>query len=216
MKVLKTTATKTETTATLDIFEGKDLPLKIKKKVAKDVGQYLIEQTLMDVNSSKSPVDGYGSFDPLTSKEYKLKKKGEVGNTRADLQLSGETLDALDFKVTEDGLTIGVFGDRAPIADGHNNLSGKSELPVRRFIPGEGESYRPAIQQEFDRIISDALAENGGVSPQDLSEITTKSSLYDILGDRLGLTSRSEIRLAVYRNEDLLELLRDEDLIDLL
>lgn len=163
-----------------------------------------------------SPVEGLGKFPSLVSKEYKKLKKSEVGNTKADLELSGETLNALSFKSTNDGLKLGVFGSRAPIFDGHNNLSGKSELPLRRAVPGEGENYKSSIRKEVDRIIADALSENEFVSPKDLQDINSKGALYDVLGDLLGLTSRSEIRLAVFRNESLLELLRDEELTEFL
>lgn len=214
MKVIKNTTTKGETSASIDLFEGLDLPKKVRDQVSEEVGQYLVEQTLMDVNDSKSPVEGYGSFPALTSKEYKAKKKLEVGSTKPDLQLSGETLNEFSFKVTSEGIKIGVFGDRAPVADGHNNLSGKSELPLRRFIPGEGENYSSNVQREVERIIADTLAENEVIEAKDLADVNSKGALYDILGDRLGLSSRSEIRLAVFRNQDLLDLLREEDLID--
>ncbi|HEY6435634.1 MAG TPA: hypothetical protein VIY47_03525, partial [Ignavibacteriaceae bacterium] len=154
-------------------------------------------------------------FPSLKSDSYKLKKKKEVGNNKADIQLSGDTLDAFDFKVTSDGLKIGVFGSRAPVADGHNNLSGNSELPLRRFIPDEGDSYKSSIVKEVDRIIADALSDTE-ISKSDLKGIESKSDLYDRLSGILGISSRSELRLAVFRNDSLLNLLEDEGLVDLL
>lgn len=216
MKVTKTTTSNSETSATIDLFEGLDLPKKVKEAIAEEVGQFIIEQTISDVTSQKSPVEGYGKFPALKSKEYKLKKKEEVGNQKADLQLSGETLDELDYKVTPEGLKVGVFGDRAPVADGHNNLSGKSELPLRRFIPDKGETYKADIAKEINRIVSDYLADNDVIEKKDLQGINSKSGLYNILGQRLGLASRSEIKLAVFRNDSLRNLLDEEDLLDML
>lgn len=175
-----------------------------------------MEQTLLQVADSKSPVQGEGTFKKL-SKEYKKKKDEEVGHTDPDLQFSGQMLDQVDYKVTSNGVTVGVFGDRAPAADGHNNLSGKSKLPTRRFIPGEGQNYKANIQKEVDRIISDVIAEQSDFKKSEFKNIGTKTDLYKQLETIFGtMLTRAELRLAVLRNEDLLDLLEELDIVDLL
>lgn len=158
-----------------------------------------MEQILLSVAARKSPVTG-DSFDPL-SKEYKAKKTGEGLAGVPNLELSGDMLDALDFRVTSDGIEIGVFGEDAPKADGHNNLSGKSLLPTRRFIPEEGESFTSSIEDEVNRIISDAIGEENAPDLDTLEEIESKTDLYDYLIPIFGLGSRTETKLAVLRSD---------------
>jgi hypothetical protein len=154
-------------------------------------------------------------FQPL-SKEYKKKKQEEGLEGVPNLEESGDMLDSLDFKVTRDGIEIGIFGKDAPKADGHNNLSGDSILPERRFIPAIGEGFTTSIEKEVDRIIADAMAEESKPSKQELDSIETKSGLYNYLSEVFGLTSRSELRLVVLRSDAWLDALSDADLLDLL
>jgi hypothetical protein len=216
MKVTKTTTTDKETSATIDLFDGAKVPKRIKNEVIDQVGQYLVEQTLLNVAESQSPVQGEGKFKAL-SKAYKGKKLEEVGHGKADLQFSGTMLDEVSFEPTKDGIRIGVFGERAPAADGHNNLSGESALPKRRFIPAEGQSYKANIEREVSRIISDVVAENSSFKKKDFEDISSKSGLYSRLEAIFGTAlSRAELKLAALRNEDLVDLLDDLDILDLL
>jgi hypothetical protein len=168
------------------------------------------------VSKRRSPV--YGSaFESLTD-EYKEKKQDEGLSGVPNLELTGEMLDQLDFRIEEDGILIGVFGDAAPRADGHNNLSGDSQIPTRRFIPDVGEQFRDGISNEVDRILSDSVAEE--ITEDQLESamegVETSSALYDRLGSLLNLTSRAEIRSTVLRSPMLFNLLGLLDLDDLL
>lgn len=215
MKVIKTTATKSETSASIDLFDGRDLTPKVKARIREEVGTYLVENTLADVSESKSPVQGE-SIPALKKGPYREKKLAELGTSRADIQFTGETLDEFQFKDTKEGIKIGVFGDRAVVADGHNNLSGKSDLTRRRFIPGEGQDYKKPYEKEVDRIIMDVISEETRFKKSDFDDITTKTELVRALRTKFGDMSVSEVTLAVYRNEDLLDLLTDLKLIKLL
>lgn len=158
-----------------------------------------MEQILLSVGSKKSPITG-DKFDPLT-KDYKKKKQNDGLQGVANLESSGDMLDALDYRVTKDGLEIGVFGADAPKADGHNNLSGNSLLPTRQFLPNEGEGFISSIEREVERIILDAVADDIKPDPSLLKLIETKSELYDYLMPLFGLDSRNETRLAVLRSD---------------
>lgn len=215
MKVTRTTTSKSETSASLDLFEGRKLPSSVKDQIREEVGTYLVEESLLAVSSAKSPVAGE-SFPGLIKGPYRKKKLEEVGNATADLQLSGETLDEFSFASTKDGIKIGVFGDRAPVADGHNNLSGKSQLPQRRFIPAEDQSYRPAITKEVDRIVADAIAESASFKKSDFKGVETFMELKAVLEARVGTMTRPETKIFIYRNEDLLDLLDSLDLVRLI
>lgn len=215
MKVIDKTISDSETSVEIDIFEGRKLPLKVKERIANDVGHYLVEQTLVAMNEKKSPVSGEGSFKAL-SKGYKKKKLEEIGSGEANLEFDGVLKDELDFEVTDKGVSIGVFGERAPAADGHNNLSGKSHLPTRRFLPDIGQNYKSEIKKEVERIIADALVEETTLKKSMFKNVETKADLYNKLMDIFGPMSRTELRLSVYRNEELTDLLSELDLLRLL
>ncbi len=212
MKVTGKTISDSETSVEIDLFEGRSLPLKVKKRIQEDVGNYLVEQTLVAMNEKKSPVQGEGGFKAL-SKNYRKRKLEEVGSGEANLEFDGVMKDELNFYPTKNGIEIGVYGERARAADGHNNLSGKSSLPTRRFLPDEGQTYKKSIQAEVDRIVADAISEEVGFKKSDFKGVTTKKELFDILAQKFGPMSRAELTLAVFRNEDLVEILSDLDLL---
>ena len=214
MKVIKTTVDDAETSVDIDLFEGRKLPLAVRQRVSDEVGNFLVEQTLISLDQKKSPVQGEGSFKPL-SPLYKKKKQNEVGNTDANLEFDGLMKDSLDFVPTKSGVRIGVYGERAPAADGHNNLSGNSNLPTRRFLPKEGQQYKANIEREVERIIADAIAEETTFKKSEFKNITSKKELYEKLAQTFGGT-RAEIALAVFRNEALVDLLGELDLVKLL
>lgn len=211
MKVIKTTVDDAETSVEIDLFEGRKLPLAVRQRVSDEVGNFLVEQTLISMDQKKSPVQGEGSFKPL-SPLYKKKKQNDVGSTEANLEFDGLMKDQLDFKPTKSGVRIGVYGERAPAADGHNNLSGDSSLPTRRFLPKEGQQYKENIQREVERIIADAIADETTFKKSEFRNIETKKELYEKLAQTFGGT-RAEIALAVFRNADLVDLLTELDLI---
>ena len=212
MKVIRTTATKSETSSTLDLFEGRSLTEDTKNKVREEVGAYLVEQSLVAISEVKSPVAGE-SIPALAKGPYRKKKLEELGNSSADLQNSGETLDALDWKPTAKGIKIGVFGDRAPVADGHNNFSGKSDLPRRRFLPGEDQNYRAGIQKEVDRIVADAVGEQARFLRGDFMGVGSRSELFQVIESKIGPLSKTEMKLFIYRNEKLFGILDSLNLL---
>lgn len=56
-------------------------------------------------------------------------------------------LDAMTVKAANGKITVEISGKQGDKADGHNNHSGDSQLPLRRFIPKEGEdTFRKGIR----------------------------------------------------------------------
>lgn len=215
MKVTGTTVDNTETSVEIDLYDGRKLPARVRERVADEVGNFLVEQTLIALEQEKSPVAGEGAFKALSPEYAKLKKR-EGGTPKPNLELSGDLKDQIDFKPTKSGVIVGVFGDRAPAADGHNNLSGKSKLPKRRFLPDAGQNYKKDIQTEVNRIIADVIAEETTFKAKDFAGVRTSTDLYEVLGEILGLSSRKEINLAVIRTQDLEDVLKEQGLYDLL
>jgi len=200
----------------IDLFEGRKLSKSVKEDISAQVGQYLVEQTSISISEKKSPIKGE-AWKKALSPEYAKLKLREVGNKESNLEFTGTMLDELTFEPTKEGVKIGVIGDRAPAADGHNNLSGKSSLPQRRFLPAEGQEYKGPIMKEVERIVADALASNSNVSARTFKGITPKKELYAKLNSIVGGgLSGPEIRLAVYRNDDLLDALKESGALDYL
>jgi len=215
MKVVGKTVDSTETSVTLDLFGERKLLKRVKERIQDEVGNFLVEQTLINMEKQTSPVAGAPNFAPL-SKEYAKLKRRDVGNARPNLEFDGEMKDQLNFKPAPMGIEVGYFGDRAPAADGHNNLSGKSHLPLRQTLPDEGQSYKRPIQAEVDRIVADIIAEETNFKASQFKGIESSAELYRYLKDILGLQSRSEINLAVIRSDDLLDVLKEAGMYDLL
>ena len=132
------------------------MPESQKSLVLDDVGEFLVASILRKVSEGKSPVDGFGSFEKLNKKYAKDFKSGD---RTPNLELTGDLLDSLEYRTSGDGLEIGYFDNAGEKtlgkADGHNNFSGKSQLPTRRFIPKDDELFISSIQNEIESIISE-------------------------------------------------------------
>jgi len=214
MKTLKAEATETKTASTLEFKdELKGLTRAQRQEVLDQIGELLVEQILDYVGDQKSPVTG-SAFKPL-SLEYAKRKKEEVGNTRANLDLFGDMLSAVDYKIREDKIEIGVFGSEAPKADGHNNISGDSKIPTRRFIPSQGQDFTAEIKGLIKETVDQYKAENLRLKKKDLKDIQNTDELYRYLKGELGDMSRASLKQLVLSSElavsldefDLLELL---------
>lgn len=139
-----------------------DVPEDIAADIRKDVGQYLVDAVLDRVGSGVSPVDGHGKWEQL-SEPYAEREKG--GRRLANLDLTGDMLNALKFKAADDGVEIGIWdAEEAQKSFGHNSgfkghpiLEGKA--PMRRFIPDEDEEFDPAIQVGIREIVNQRVEE---------------------------------------------------------
>jgi len=215
METIRNKTTGSETSATIDLAEElSGVPKAIKAEILDSIGELLVERTLNALASERSPVEGHGTFKGL-SQEYKKLKQSETGSGKANLDLTGSMINSIDFNVSGNKITIGVFGEDAPKADGHNNLSGASSLPTRRFIPEVGESYTSDIKQLILDEIRSKKAENADFSASDLNNIETKDELYALLSEVFGDESRSKVKEAVLGTA-MRELLDEFDLLKLL
>jgi hypothetical protein len=117
-----------------------------------DIAELIVDEIKIKLAKGESPVQGE-SFDPL-SEEYAKKEKN--GNRRPNLNLEGDLWDSLEAKFDGNKLVVGVFDSKeVPKADGHNNFSGESKLPQRRFIPSEDQSFRPEIMRKINILINE-------------------------------------------------------------
>lgn len=139
-----------------DPFEltGVELPKGAdKNEILKECSGFLVSSVLEYVGEQNSPVAGHGRFKKL-SKEYAKIKKSLGHPAIPNLELNSDMLNALDANPIRGGkIRLEVTGDEAAKADGHCNLSGKSELPTRRFIPDKDETFKKPIIDGLKEII---------------------------------------------------------------
>lgn len=202
IKAIESTATDSETSSTLEI----DAPDSVKQ----EIGEFLVEQILAKTSESESPISGYGKF-PALSKLYKTKKEESGRAGVPNLDYEGDMLSALDYEITDEGIKIGVFGDQAPKADGHNNFSGASSLPLRRFLPDVGEGFKKDISSEIEAILAERKVDET-VDTFDTEEIEdalsiveTKEEFFSILKDLTDIDEEYLLAGAVMANPTLLK-----------
>ena len=134
-----------------DPFEGKPTP-KEKKAALEEISFLVHAEILRKVSEGKSPVAGYGNFKKL-NKDYAKAQKG--GDTTPNLELTGDMLTSLEVKPSRGKIVVQIKGKQGDKADGHNNHSGESQLPLRRFIPADDEFFSRDIEQSINAIIQD-------------------------------------------------------------
>jgi hypothetical protein len=94
-------------------------------------------------------------------------------------------LNALEFQIKDSAIEVGVFkSSEVGKADGHNNHSGTSQLPLRRFIPTDREEFTQEIMSSL-RSVVDSEREDRDMA-QDIEKVEVKKgvsiSVQDILG----------------------------------
>lgn len=131
-----------------------------RKKVAEEIGELIRDFILENAASGKSPVKGGKWHKPL-SKDYKKRKANESSAGFANLELSGDLLDSLDYSVDDKGnVEIGFFdSDEAAKAYGHNTSYRGHRKIKNRNIKRE---IIPKSDQKFaisDKAIQDIVDE---------------------------------------------------------
>lgn len=216
MKVTKAVGSEGETYSEIDLELPEGTPETIKKKVRRDVGDYLVEQVLSHVAESRSPVKG--ETFPALSKEYRRKKLAEGGTGKPDLTNEGSMMDDVTYRdAGDDKIKLGIFSSQAWKADGHVKFSGADNgIPKRRFLPDEGQTFKPEIEAEVEKIIADNVVE-AAIDPEDFEDVTSSDELYSKLKAVMfpGM-GRAEIRAAILRSTQLAEMFEELDMLDLL
>lgn len=215
MKVLRTKATSSETSSEIDLFEDVKLPRAVKVQIAEEAGSILQDIILKSVGGAKSPISGESW--PGLSPAYKKFKQNQNRPGKANMEFSGDMLDSLDSDVSASGkLTLGYFGDEAEKADGHNNFSGKSDLPQRRSLPGVDQTFKKGAVAQIDDLIAEAVADSVKLPVRRLQNVKTKKDLFNILSEVFPGRSRNSIRDAILNSDDMLRQLSGLDLLQLL
>jgi hypothetical protein len=173
---------------TLDLSK---VPKDQRKRVKEEIGEFVSNEVLRYLQTGNSPVSKRGRFKSL-NKNYADEEKG--GNRTANLELDGDMLDAFGSKNTKDGIEVGIIRrqvTQSPKADGHNNLSGESKLPTRRFVPSEEESFKQPIMNGVKRIIKENERQSVPertplkITERVQDEIQTAVTIEDAIGEEI-------------------------------
>lgn len=121
------------------------------------IAEYVKEQALSHIGDGVSPIQG-GRWKRTLSPSYKAQKKEISSADFANLELSGDMLDALAVKREGEKLSYGVEGAEADKADGNNrgtygasNRTNRSK--AREFIPKGNQTFKKSIIQGIAEII---------------------------------------------------------------
>ena len=122
-----------------------------RRRALEEMRDFIRDSILDHVGDSKSPVRG-GPWKTSLTSGYKKVKDDFSSVLKANLELRGDLLDALEVRIEGNQLNAGVF-DRNEVgkAEGNNIGSyGKSRGSVakaRRFIPLRGETWNREITE---------------------------------------------------------------------
>lgn len=150
-----------ETTFKFDFKLPDGLNKSEQKEIKKEVGTFLVESILDKIGQQVSPVSG-GRFKKELSPEYAKEK----GTNIANLELNGDMLSALEFKITETGVEVGIWdSDQAIKSFAHNTgYEGHPYLEStklkRQFIPRGDEKLKQDILKGARNIIQEYLDAN--------------------------------------------------------
>lgn len=130
----------------------------LKEEILSAVADFVAEEVRAKIESSTSPVSGEGKFTKL-SKEYRKRKLAEGLSGSPDLTFSGDLLSSIEVDFFKNKLRLTVSDDQQDKADGHNNFSGRSNLPTRAFIPNEsdGQTFKRDILNGIKDIVLEAM-----------------------------------------------------------
>ena len=139
-------------------IDKSSLDSRLVNEALSDIQDFVLESVLSDTAAQRSAVTGR-PFAKL-SPDYAKVKKGKGGKPVPNLELDGDLLSSLKVvKKSKGRLVLTVDDDQGDKADGHNNHSGDSPLPERKFIPSDdnGESFRPAIRNGIKDLVMMAV-----------------------------------------------------------
>lgn len=211
MKVTDSKGSRSGTYSEIDVFDaqGDGLPGETKREINQKVGEFLVEQIAAGLADGKTLVSGEGW--PRLSKDYKEKKLEQGGEPFPNMELTGELLDSFTAESDEESVRIGFFDDQAWKADGHLKFSGAANnTPKRRFLPGKGQTFKPEIRKEIERIVADEILAQ--VEDVNLDGIESTSDLVDLLSSFFPTEiARKKVMDAVKRNAVFAELLEELD-----
>lgn len=212
MRVTRTRVSDNEISSEIDILDGVNVDAETRRAIKADVAEFLVDSILGDVSEARSPVTGRG-FAPLSADYRRFKQQAGRG-TSPNLEFSGDMLDQLgDEGAGRNSIRIGVFGDTAQQADGHNNFSGKSSLPTRRFLPERGQNFTKEIRDGVDSIISDHVVRSRRIPQTRLRAVGSRTALNRLIRELFPAITLNQAKDAILADDDLTSLFEAANLL---
>lgn len=133
------------------------IPQDQRKDALEAAAEFIKEQMLSYIAEGESPVDGGKWRKELTEKYAEIKDKLSSSNF-ANMELSGELLDSLEFLANSRSISIVVPSDQAGKAEGNLIGSYGQDKPrpkyAREFMPyKKNQQLRDEILQGVDEIL---------------------------------------------------------------
>lgn len=131
--------------------ELEELPPGIRKGVAKEVGDFVLEEIARFTASEISPVTGepFKELDP----KYAARKKAEGAGSAADLTLTGSMLGSIRVKPTKKDVEL-IITDNLQKKKAFNHNTGDT-LPKRSFLPND--SLKSGKNSNLNKEIRDGI-----------------------------------------------------------
>lgn len=128
-----------------------------KEEAQEAIQNYVKEQVLSHIGEGKSPIQG-GHWKRQLSQEYLKIKAKQSGSKIANLELTGELLDALEVSaVNSEKLALSVVDSSQRDKAEGNQLGSYGREPnkanSREFIPQDGQNFRKEIIQGMKDIL---------------------------------------------------------------
>lgn len=123
--------------------------------------EFVKTEVLSAIGEGKSPVKG-GAWARSLTKSYKTAKSKLSSSVFANLELTGELLDAIEVaQLSSTRLSLEVSGDQAGKADGNNRGTYGHGSPLkggkykREFIPKRGQTFSDKIWRGVKQILDE-------------------------------------------------------------
>lgn len=167
-----------------------------RKRAAKLAGEEALKKIKEYMEKAKSPVTGQ-SFAKL-SKEYAKTKKKMVGNSKANLKLTGDMIDEIDLDFDQDSFTI-FIDDPDETEKAYNHNVGDT-VKARPFIPDDNkrQKFDAGIRSKYEKKIKDFAKK----LPKKTTQDAEKESIQTInIDDFLDAISTREITSTLTTDE---------------
>jgi hypothetical protein len=125
------------------------IPRSDRATAVKDVADFVKESMLDYYGDGVSPVTG-DKFKRL-SKDYAKFKRGQSSSAYANMELTGEMLDALEYKIKGSKIEIGWFGG-VDAKKAFNHTTGDT-LPKRPLVPTARQKFDDPIEEGITEIL---------------------------------------------------------------
>ena len=153
--------TKRKTTKEVKLSIPRSIRGEDRKALLDNIGEFLVAEIIQSVEAGVSPVQGQREFKDLSTAYANREKNGDI---KANLDLHGDMLNALTYKVVNTNtIEVGIFDKDQAIKSyahntgyrGHPTLARKGLK--RQFIPDEKQKFDKTIRNGIDELIQEVL-----------------------------------------------------------